>query len=83
MYLPPIQNRILSLLHNTAKGNGIKRSEICRKLGFVDNKQRTTTYDNLEKLETKGYIERYSKNTNSGRGRPPVFWFITNKGSQL
>ena len=38
--------------------------------------QRTTVYDNLEKLESQGLVERFSEKIKGKTGRPPVFWRI-------
>lgn len=40
------------------------------------NTPRTTIYDNLEKLESKGIAERY-RVYNGRRGRPRKFWKLT------
>lgn len=37
--------------------------------------KRTTIYDNLEKLEKRKLVERFSRN-NGKRGRPKIFWKI-------
>jgi len=43
-------------------------------LRTLTNIPRTTLYDNLEKLEQKGLIERFKASSNGKRGRPPIRW---------
>ncbi len=66
----PIQFRLLKTL---CECGALTRKELCKKL----NTPWTTTFDNLERLEKKEYVKRFSKETGR-KGRPPVFWEIDN-----
>ena len=82
--LNPLQLRLLEILTNDGSKN---REQICEIMGYgsityqkgnwkVDyHKKRTTIYDNLEKLEKAGIVERYSKHSDKV-GRPPICWKI-------
>ena len=67
-YLTPIQ---YDLLNELSKGISLTRADLVKKL----HRARTTIYNNLEKLEIKKLIKRYSKQ-NGLRGRPLTLWFI-------
>jgi len=41
------------------------------------HKQRTTIYDNLDKLMKKGLVEKHTQETGK-KGRPPTYWKIKN-----
>jgi DNA-binding MarR family transcriptional regulator len=49
--------------------NGLTRKQLVEKTELP----RTTIYDNLEKLENKGYVKRESRN-NCKVGRSKVYW---------
>ena len=83
--LSPLQLRLFDILINNGSKN---REQICEIMGYgsityqkrdwkVDyHEKRTTIYDNLEKLEKAGIVERYTKH-NDKPGRPPIYWKIT------
>lgn len=54
-------------------GRIIRSNVIRREMEQYD--KRTTLYDNLEKLEKRKLVERFSR-SNGKRGRPPVHWKI-------
>lgn len=68
--MTPIQFRLLKILYQDGP---LTRKDICKKL----NTPWTTTFNNLERLEKKEYVKRFSKETGR-KGRPPVFWEIDN-----
>lgn len=61
----------IELLEALSDGIPLTRSDFVEELG----KARTTIYDNLEKLENKKLIVRYSEN--NGKGRPLTLWHIS------
>lgn len=54
------------------------RSEIVERTGI----SRSTIFDNLLKLEKKGFVIRYRKH-NGKVGRPKKVWEITNEGERI
>lgn len=69
-----LQFKLIKLLK---KEGPMRRGEICETLGIPW----TTAYDNLEKLQKRGYIKRYRRH-NDKRGAPPVFWEIIDNGNE-
>ena len=70
IFMTPIQFRLLKTL---CQDGALTRKELCKKL----KTPWTTTFDNLERLEKKEYVKRFSKETGR-KGRPKVFWEIDN-----
>ena len=75
------QSKLLDIL---STHGGLTRGDICEVLGYeryeYKNKypahnQRTTVFDNLEKLRKKGKVEKV-KEYNGKRGRPKEVWRI-------
>lgn len=61
------QVKIMSCLSTMSR----TRSEIMKKTGIP----RTTIYDNLNKLETKGTVKRFTLYSEL-RGRPVIMWLL-------
>lgn len=78
-----LQNEILKSLELGGK-NGLTRPEIITfiygikltKSGCISKS--TTIYDNLKKLHDRGMVNRKAISTDWGR--PPIKWYITEKG---
>ena len=68
-YLTPIQYNLIKNLQNIGPTTR-------RDLVKVLNSPRTTIYDNLLKLQKRKLIEKFTRN-NGMRGRPLVFWKLT------
>lgn len=66
LVLSPIQYSLIKLLKS---GGSLTRKEIVNQL----KTPRTTIYDNLNKLQKRKVVEKYSRN-NGKRGRPNVYW---------
>ncbi len=66
LVLSPIQYNLIKLLKN---GGPLTRKDIVNHL----KTPRTTIYDNLNKLQKRRVVEKYSRN-NGKRGRPNVYW---------
>lgn len=67
---PPAKTQLQIKLVNTLKETGpTQRSTLVEILSTP----RTTIYDNLERLQKKDIVERFSRN-NGKRGRPKVYW---------
>lgn len=66
--LTPIQTDLLKTLSN---GIPLTRDDFVEGLEMP----RTTIYDNLEKLERKKLVVRYTEN--NGRGRPLTLWHLS------
>lgn len=61
----------VELLEALSDGIPLTRSDFVEEL----KKPRTTIYDNLEKLENKKLVEKFSKN--NGKGRPLTLWHLS------
>ena len=68
-YISPIQSDLIKTLED--KGP-LTRDQLVLHM----NKPRTTIYDNLIKLQKRKVIQKHIKN-NGDRGRPLVFWHLT------
>lgn len=63
------QLQIFLFLINNRKG--LIRNTICKTLNYP----RTTTYDNINYLYHKGYVNKYIK-VDKQKGRPKILWFV-------
>lgn len=68
VYLLPIQVNILKTL---IKQGPMARRDLVKQL----KTPRTTIYDNLNKLQKKRVVEKFTRNDGT-RGRPLVFWKV-------
>jgi uncharacterized membrane protein len=69
---PPIKTDLQKEIVNYLKEHGpVPRAILVAEL----DRPRTTIYDNLNKLQNRKVVEKFSKN-NGKRGRPKVYWQI-------
>lgn len=74
--LTPTQKEEIELLDFSEEGK--ERREIVKEL----KRPRSTIYDNLVKLEKKGFVKRY-KQHNGKVGRPIKVWKLTEEGKEF
>jgi len=70
-FLSPLQYNLIKTLKNDGP---LTRKQLVNEL----KTPRTTIYDNLVKLQKQKAVEKFSRN-NGKRGRPRVYWKISNK----
>ncbi len=71
-------NTQYELLKSLSKGDRSRPDLLLEIFGELENR-RTTIYDNLVVLQSKGLVEKYRKNDGT-QGRPPTMWRIKEKG---